>query len=636
MRLLFLTGFLSLCFSTLAQESQYQSLLLDKSLTDNANAVIRLNQRTIEIPSISEMIIKKRRIVTVLNKNGNKHINGHTWYDNNRKVKNIEAYIYDAAGNRIKKIKEKDFQDVSSVEGGTLYTDTRLKYMTYTPIEYPYTVEFICEMVTNNTVHIPSWSVIEDFEVSIEKNEFNVYYSNEVGINTKEVNFDNTIEKISEDGELRYTATNIEAIKQESMSPDLEQLIPTLKITPKNFNYEGYQGQTGNWKDIGKWMHDKLLFDRTELPEITKTKIKTLVKDIDIPIEKAKKIYQYVQNNTRYISVQEGVGGIQPISAAEVDRVKYGDCKGLTNYTKALLEVVGIKSNYTRVYASRNEIKDIDEEFPTFLGQSNHVILNIPQENNSPIWLECTSQVQPFGFLGQFTDDRKVFVVTEDGGYITKTPSFENNQNHRITKVVCRLDAEGSIIAEISMLSKGLLYDRRFHLEDFTNEEIKTYYKDYWSGINNLRIDEFQFENNREDFHFEEKIQVKALDYLSKSGERILFTPNIFNKNDFIPKRYRDRNFPFEILRGYLHEDEFVIEIPKGYKVEAIPDNTILKTNYGKYEISIEIIGENKIKYKRGLLIKKGLFPKEDYGAYRNFRKKISKLDNNQIVLIKK
>ena len=78
-------------------------------------------------------------------------------------------------------------------------------------------------------------------------------------------------------------------------------------------------------------------------------------------IGKAKKIYQYVQDNTRYISVQVGIGGMQPITAKEVDLVKYGDCKGLTNYTKSLLDIVGVKSNYTRLYASASNQISVDK-----------------------------------------------------------------------------------------------------------------------------------------------------------------------------------------------------------------------------------------------------------------------------------
>ena len=81
-----------------------------------------------------------------------------------------------------------------------------------------------------------------------------------------------------------------------------------------------------------------------------------------ILLEKAKIVYRYVQDNTRYISVQVGIGGIQPIAAIEVDELKYGDCKGLTNYTQALLDIAGVESFYTIVQAGK-EIVDFDSDF---------------------------------------------------------------------------------------------------------------------------------------------------------------------------------------------------------------------------------------------------------------------------------
>jgi len=635
MRLSFLTGFLLFSFFCTSQNT-YQALILDESLTENANAVVRVDKRFIEIRSVDEMIIKNKRVVTVLNKSGKKHVNAQEWYDGKRKIKNISAVIYDSFGKEIYNIKEKDFKDVSTVDGGTLYSDSRLKYLSYTPAQYPYTIEFESEIITSNTVHIPSWYFISDFNQSIQLSEFSVQFDPSVGILTKECNFTDVIKNQSREGLIKYTAENLSAISSESIIPEFSSLVPVLKIAPKNFNYEGYLGSTNSWEEMGKWMYENLLADRIDLPESTQRFIKELVKGVEDPISKAKIIYQYVQDNTRYISVQEGIGGIQPISASEVDKVKYGDCKGLTNYTKALLDVVGVKSNYTRVYASRKRQKGMDRNFPTFLGQSNHVILQVPIENNDPIWLECTSQVQPFGFLGDFTDNRDVFVVTPEGGRIVKTPSYKNEQNFQRTSANCSLDINGGITADIRIKVKGIQYDNRFYIESLTSEKNVERYKKYWSNINNIKIISSNFENNKEDLVFDEKITIKATNYGSKSGNRIFFAPNILNRNEYVPKRYRNRKFPFEIMRGFLDEDEFNIRIPNEYKVESLPENKTVKTEFGNYQISIEKVDDNSLRYKRTLLVKKGLYPKEQYNSYRNFRKEVTRNDAVQIVLTKK
>lgn len=123
-----------------AQKSEYAVTAISDSLKENANAVVRLDQMDIIIASQRSMNIKTQRVVTVLNEKGARAINAHESYNKRSSVTNIEATIYDALGNEIKKIKRKDFKDVSAVDGATIASDARYIYLEYTPISYPYTV----------------------------------------------------------------------------------------------------------------------------------------------------------------------------------------------------------------------------------------------------------------------------------------------------------------------------------------------------------------------------------------------------------------------------------------------------------------------------------------------------------------
>src|SRR3546814_15272406 len=89
--------------------------------------------------------------------------------------------------------------------------------------------------------------------------------------------------------------------------------------------------------------------------------------------------------------------------AEEVDRLSYGDCKGLANYTQALLEVVGIPSVYTEVNAGDHQ-RSYLPDFASF-GQGNHIILCVPLDGDTT-WLECTSKETPFGYLR--SEERRV------------------------------------------------------------------------------------------------------------------------------------------------------------------------------------------------------------------------------------
>src|SRR5690606_7684747 len=161
---------------------------------------------------------------------------------------------------------------------------------------------------------------------------------------------------------ISYSVKNIEAMKPEAFSPSLVDMYPKVLFASKKFTLEGVSAQVENWNDFGKWIYNDLLHNTHDLSPQTVSFIQNLVKDEPNTVEKAKKIYRYVQDKSRYISVQVGIGGWKPFNASEVDRLSYGDCKGLTNYTMALLKAVNIESNYTVLYAGDNQ-RSIDENF---------------------------------------------------------------------------------------------------------------------------------------------------------------------------------------------------------------------------------------------------------------------------------
>ncbi|WP_241686559.1 DUF3857 domain-containing protein [Flavobacterium sp. YO12] len=172
-----------------AQKANYNVALIPDSLKQNANAVVRLDQMDITIASQRSMNIKTQRVVTVLNEKGLRHIDAYQHYDKTTSISNIEAIVYDAAGNEIKKIKRKDFKDQSAVSGSTLFSDSRVVYLSYTPISYPFTIAYSCETETSNTAFIPRWYFLGGYNVSVEKCVLNVSYPSDLGFKKRNFSF---------------------------------------------------------------------------------------------------------------------------------------------------------------------------------------------------------------------------------------------------------------------------------------------------------------------------------------------------------------------------------------------------------------------------------------------------------------
>lgn len=626
-------SFILLSLSSMSQEEAlFQSILIPSELIEKSNSVVRYDVTNIEVKAYNKYIYTKTRLITILNKKGNDDHGAAFQYDSNTNIKKLEVKVFDAFGKELKKIKKNDFQDVSAVSGSTLYSDTRFKYLDYTPITYPYSILLETEIEYNSTAFFPSWMPLDGFYSSTQFSEYKISNESDVDIKIKTSNFENyAIEKHSD---FHYSAKNLKSLKPESYSPSFRSFAPYLKVALKEFEMEGVKGVNSNWQDFGKWMHDRLLVGTEVLPEAVKSEIKSLVQGATSDREKAKVVYNYMQNKTRYISVQIGIGGWKPMLAEDVDRLGYADCKGLSNYTKALLKEVGVEANYAVIYGARN-ITNIDSEFSATEG--NHAVLCIPSEKEEDyIWLECTSQTNPFGYIANWTDDRDALVITPDGGKIVHTTSYSAEESLQHTTASILFSKEGAIDANVTIKTSGYQYALHEGIQTLPSNDQELNLKEYWDYINDLNITSMVFENDKDNVVFTEKVALSAKNYAAKSGKRFLFEPNIFNKVTGTPTRYKKRTLDFEIDRGFTDQDEFIITIDGSLEIEAQPKDITVKNKFGSYSFSIEKVSETELLYKRTYSLNKGYYPKEEYKAFRDFIANVVKLDKSKIVLISK
>ena len=615
-----------------AQDDNFNVLLIPENLKEDANSIVRLENISIDMKSQNEMIVVTERAVTIYNKLADDIANIRLDYDKRRSIKSVTAIVYDAFGNEVKKIKKRDFKDYSAYDGISLYNDGRLLYYDHTPTSYPYTIYYKYEVKTSNTAFINRWIPVRGYYQSVEKASFSLKYPLDVIVKKSERNFTDFAITVNENpGRISYKIDKVPAIKYESYAPLFYDVFPNVKLGVNKFNLEGVDGEANNWSDFGKWYYDNLIKYNLNLKEETREKIKALTANVDDPIEKAKIVYEYVQNKVRYISVQVGIGGFKPMPATYVDDLGYGDCKALTNYTASLLKEVGIESYHTLVYA--NDKIDMDAKVAS--PEGNHMILYVPISGQD-IWLECTSQKSPFAEIGDFTDDRDALVITPEGGILKHTKVYKVEENFQFTKGAYEIDGNGTIKATVLIKSSGTQYgDNLQKYDGKSQKDLDILFKNYLSNINNIKFSKIEVLNNKDKSRFEEHLEFNATDYVSFSGAQLLMPINAFNKMTSVPKRVRNRKLPFEISSGFLDIDEVEIKLPTAYHIFYIPENVEIKSKFGTYSMELIKIDEQTYNYKRKFKLEEGKFPKEEYDAYRNFIKKIRKYDNLKIVLNK-
>ena len=618
-----------------AQQNQYDAGLISKDLLPYASAVVRNKLVSIEVKDFDNTIYHIKEAITVLNQNGDEKAHMVVWHNKSNVIKYIKGTIYNSFGLPTGKFSGKDFEDVYAGEDFSLFEDSRVEHYLPAVTEYPYTVEYEYEVRSKQTLYFDDWQPNPETGIAVEKSSFTFTCKPDFNIRYKEINMPSAVTiTTGKDGLKTYSweLNNLKAIKDEPYTPNPENYLSMVKIAPDKFEYEGISGSFTNWNELGKWIYDKLLVNRQQISPETAQQVIQMTAGITDPKLKAKKIYEYMQQKTRYIGVQIGIGGYQPFLAADVDKLNYGDCKALVNYTQALLKVVGIDSYYCVVTGNPERKISLIDDFAS-MNQANHIILCIPFKNDTT-WSDCTSQSIPFGYLGDFTDDRTVLACTPEGGKLLHTPKYTAQTNMQARKADFVISDAGDLSGDIHTTFKGTDYeDRDREIEESPVERKKS--MQYIYPINNMDIETLEFKQDKSlQPYTTETIKLKASEFASVSNGKINFLVNPVNRITRAPRQVRNRVTNVYINEGYTEEDDLTYTLPAGYHLEGDALHKSLNMPFGKFILSMKVDG-NQLTYKRKLQLINGTYPKDTYQDLVEFFQTVTDDDAYNVTLVK-
>ncbi|MEK6781095.1 MAG: DUF3857 domain-containing transglutaminase family protein [Bacteroidota bacterium] len=625
--------FLVVSFCTVAGDKKYPVSEIPEQLTKNVNAVIRENKTVYKIHSQSKASVYVYYAITVLNVGGKEYASQQVDYDKLTRVTSFSGSVYDAEGNLIKKLKNSEIADHSIYDGG-LYNDNRLKSADLTQNNYPYTVLFEYEKEYKFLYMIDGSVIVSDEKVSVQHASYQLIYPLEIAPRYYVLNIDRqpTPGRTNDGFEsLTWEFKDVLPIKFEPLSSRRE-VVPQIMAAPTKFEFDGYVGNMQTWDEFGLWINS-LNKGRKVLPEETRQKIKQLIAGLKTNEEKTKAIYEYMQNKTRYVSIQLGIGGFQPFEASVVDQAGYGDCKALSNYTIALLEAAGLKANYALIMAGSNA-QSMITGFPS--SQFNHAIAFVPNGMDT-LWLECTSQTNPFGYSGWHTGDRNALAITEDGAKIVRTPGYTAEQNKQFRTADVFVQANGNANASVKTTYSGLQYENgslSFVLGNQYDDQKKWIQEN--TEIPSFDIHSFSMSN------IKSKIPSAIITtdlilnrFASVSGKRLFLTPNLMNRSTFVPEKVEARKTKVIRKMAYVDIDTINYHLPEEIYPEFLPEPIKIKSQYGEYEASFKLEQGNLV-YIRKINMRKGEFPPESYEELINFYRNLNKADHIKLVFLNK
>lgn len=635
MRILPLSMLIALHLVSYASDPKFPVSDIPEALKKNADVVFRQDEMTFTIQSKSKAMLHVHEVVTIFNDKGREHATKVVGYDKLSKIASLKAVAYDANGNVLKKLKSSEIYDQSAFDGFSLYSDNRLKVAVLTQGVYPYTVEFEYEIEYKYLFMIPGYVLLPEERMAVQHSSYELIYPADLKPRFKPQNVDKKpVVSVIKDGKesTKWEFENVPAIKFEPKGPPHADLVSSISAAPTTFEYDGYLGTMNSWDEFGTWI-SSLNKGRNVLPDETKQKVLQLVAGKKTTEEKVKAIYEYMQSKTRYVSIQLGIGGFQPFEASVVDQTGYGDCKALSNYMVSMLEVAGIKAHYALIRAGRGAA-EMKEEFPS--SQFNHAVAAVPNGSDT-LWLECTSQTNPFGYIGTFTGDREALIITEKGAEVVKTISYPEELNTQNRSADVFVSSTGDATAKIKTVYSGLQYEND-NLDGILNNQYDLQKK--WvmntTDIPSFDINSFRFENHKAKIPSASVMLDLSLRKLaSVSGKRLMLTPNLMNRNSYIPEKLESRKTDIIENFGFVDNDTIRYHVPDEIYPEVLPQPVKISSRFGEYE-SNYTLDQGLVVYTRKLKINKGRFPASTYAEFVDFYKSVSRADNTKLVFLNK
>ena len=487
---------------------------------------------------------------------------------------------------------------------------------TYNDLKFLNSIYFHSEYPTRDkeiTIKIPEW-----LEVEIKEFNFDGY----------NIVKDSTFNSKNKSKTYTYKLSDLEAFERFDNQRGYAHTYPHLIVLCKSTSLENTETELlANTSDQYNWYYS-LIKDLKYDNDNIKNVVDKLVSDTDSDYKKMEKIFYWVQDNIRYIAFEDGIAGFKPEEAYLVLENKYGDCKGMANLTKAMLNYVNIDARLT--WLGTNKVR-YDYSMPSLL-VDNHVICTAILDGKR-VYIDPTEKYICSQRYAERIQGRPVLI--EDGKSFILDTIPENDFKSNLSLKTFNLKLNDNT------LSGKCTFEY--------NGEIKTNYLGY---INSSAIDkqsemieEMVTRDNR-------NISAENITNSSLNNREAPFTVeseiSFMNKvTEFDGSLYVDFDPYHELMSNKIDTNQIsnyyfgskqyykthvTIEIPEKYKVANMPENLLIDND--EFQIKAKFKVENNVIYfEKDIITYNSELRKESFVAWNSAIDQLKNVINNQIVL---
>lgn len=609
--------------------------LISKDLRRNANAVVRSYDVEVNIEaSGKDVLVSEYLVITVLNEKGLDYGELSCYESYYSSLQKVTAEVYSGNGDFLKKIKKSDFSSGTLYQGTGYYDDTKI--YTYLPrgFTFPFTIVYKTSTKQTQSFYMEHFQPKIGTDCSVEQASLSISVSDTLGLQYKHFGYDEQYPGIrSGEGERTYIwrSSAILAHKVEPLEY-IQYFDGTVLFSTQKFMVGKYSGSMNSWEDLSRFVY-RLNDSMDSLPVSIKSKVSAMTRLLTNDVSKIDTLYRFMQKNTRYVAIEFGINGWKTMPVEYTAENKFGDCKALSYYMKALLKEAGVHSNTVLVSAGTENEDVIFKDFasPMF----NHVILQVPLPDDT-VWLECTSGELPAGFLSDFTQNRDVLVLLDSGGKIVHTPKYDTAYNKILRKATANCLDNGKMMIEVSIDYFGTPASEMFHhTQQKSKQELDLYVSSKF-GLKSYSVENFSHNRGKcyRNMLMSEKAKITAFGMFSETSEYTWID------YDMLPLKVPEyiittqRRSPFHISNTIKVADSFVIHIPKGKTITSLPEPMYSNHTFGSYSRKM-VLMDNDLIIERVFITNQGVFEPELFSEYAQWLDSIRGDSSVQVALKK-
>lgn len=553
------------------------------------------------------------------------------------KLAEIEAYSLTPTPKKYVKNKVNNFIEKDKLGGMSFHDDTKLKLFEYdnlkegakTYLKYRY---HIIEPALLGSFNFQKFSTTELSQLTVK-----VEKGMDLGYYFYQCDSVNIIENITteKNGDKIYTwkVENIKKLKDESGSPNYKYFTPQIVFFIKSYTLDNEKiellsSPKGLHKYYTGFLDSINKFPDEALQEITASLINEEMNEL----EKVKTIYQWVQNNIKYVAFEDGYGGFIPRQAKEIFERRFGDCKDMASIIHEMLKYADIESHWTWIGSRSIPFKYTEVATPAV---DNHMI-NTYINNGNYYFLDGTSSETPFGIPTSFIQGKEALIhINLDSFIIKQVPEITPETNLITDSVYLKIE-DDKLVGNGSYYFHGY---KRNDIIDFLSDKDGDNRKDYVKnfvrkGSNKFELIDYQeFNKVQKELPYQIDFNFTIPDYTVKVDNKMYINLNLEKVLSDL-KLEKDRKAPFEADYKQLIETYVELEIPSNHTVDYLPKNNSFSNDLFSYSSVYEQSGEI-IKYTQTIRLNFLILEKENFQEFNNFLNQL-KLNSNEVLVLKK